>query len=189
MMKAFPIAVVLLAGLLAACQQSSTTPSAVTNTSKLPADQVLFGLRHVMTKDGIRSSVLDGDTALLLEDSQTLELSGVHLTFFDLNGAESGKLTARKGSYDVAGGLFVARDHVVLVTRGADGPRTIETSELSYQVKTDQLWSEKPFTMTEAGRTTHGSSFHTDGKGTSWTVRDAKTSGGLATEGGGGLSF
>jgi LPS export ABC transporter protein LptC len=187
-MKAFYIPVILLATLLAGCQESSTTPSAVTNTASLPADQVLYGLHHVMTKDGVRSSVLDGDTALLLEDSQALNIVGVHLTFYDLNGAESGKLTAKRGTYDVTGGLFVARDDVVLITRGANGPRRIETSELNYQIKTDQLWTEKAFTMTENGRTTKGSSFHTDGHGTNATAKDVKTTGGLPSDAG-GVSF
>src|SRR5215218_967737 len=130
--------ILLAAWLLAGCQESSTTPSATANTDTLPAQNTFFGVHHVMTKDGVRSSVLDGDTAYMHEGSETLFLSGVHLEFFNENGSQSGTLTSRKGEYDIAGGLFVARDNVVLVTHDPGGDRHIRTEELSYQVKTDE---------------------------------------------------
>ena len=183
----------LLAGLLiiclgAACEQASTTPSAVANAEALPADQVIYGLHHVMTKNGVRSSIVDGDTALMHEAEQKLDVTGVHVTFFDASGAQSGNLTSRKGTYDIAQGQFVARDDVVLVTRTASGNRRLTTEELIYEVNTDQLHTDKPFTMTEGERTTRGTSFQTDGSFSTWTVRNAETSGGISPEGT-GLSF
>jgi LPS export ABC transporter protein LptC len=181
-MKTRYFSIFLLLALLAGCQESSTTPLASTDADSVPAQQVYYGVHHVMTRDGIRSSVLDGDTAYLHEGSETLFLAGVRLTFFTETGALSGTLTSRKGDYDVAGGLFVARDDVVLVTHGADGERRIETDVLSYQVKTDELWSDRPFVMRHGGRTTRGSEFRSDGKFSSWSMSDAQTTGGLPAE-------
>ena len=181
-MRALHRPILLAACLLAGCQQSSTTPSATANTDSLPAQQMLYGLHHVVTKDGIRSSVLDADTAYMHEGAETLFLSGVRLSFFAADGTESGTLTSRKGEYDPTGGLFVAREDVVLVTRGANGERRIETDELSYQVKSDELWSNQPFVMTENGRTTRGASFKSNGRFSNFSIESANTSGGLPTE-------
>jgi LPS export ABC transporter protein LptC len=182
-MKRFYIPALLSVLMLGACEQSSTTPSATANSDTLPAQKVLYGVHHVITKDGVRSSILDGDTTLVHEGSETLFLTGVHLQFFDVNGALSGTLTSRKGEYDIVGGLFVARDDVVLVTQDPAGERRIETDELSYNVKTDDLWSDKAFVMKQNGRTTRGSSFKSDGKFSTWNVFNAETTGGLPTEG------
>ncbi|MBW3629899.1 MAG: LPS export ABC transporter periplasmic protein LptC [Gemmatimonadetes bacterium] len=168
--------------LLGGCQQSSTTPSAIANTDSLIADRTFFGVHHVITKNGIRSSVLDGDSAYLHAGSETLFITGVKLSFFNENGTQSGTLTSKKGEYDPAGGLFVAQEEVVLVAKGADGDRRIETDQLSYQVRTDELWSDQPFVMTHAGRTTRGSRFRSDGKFSTWNVTNAETTGGLPGE-------
>ena len=174
--------ILLAACLLTGCQQSSTTPSATANSDSLPAQNVFFGVHHVTTKDGVRSSVLDGDTAYIHEGNGTLFITGVHLTFFTETGVESGTLTSRRGEYDPSGGMFVARENVVLNTRDANGPRRIESEELYYQVKTDELWTEKPFVMTQGSRVTRGTRFKTDGKFTNWNVSNAETTGGLPAE-------
>ena len=174
--------ILLATWLLTGCQQSSTTPSATANTDSLPAEQMFFGLHHVMTKDGVRSSVLDSESGYMHEGSGTFFLTGVELVFFTETGAESGTLTSKKGEYDPAGGLFVAREDVLLVTRDPDGARRIETEELSYHVKEDELWSEKPFVMTQGDRVTRGTRFRTDGKFTNWNVSNAETTGGLPAE-------
>ena len=180
--------ILLAAWLLTGCQQGSTAPSDIANADSLPAENVLFGVHHVTTRDGVRSSELEGDTAYQYDGTNTLFLTGVRLKFYTESGAESGTLTARKGEYDPSGGLFVAREDVVLNTRDANGPRRIETEELSYQVKTDELWTENPFVMTQGERVTRGTRFRTDGKFTNWDVSNAETTGGLPTEDS-GVSF
>ena len=143
--------ILLAAWLLTGCQQGSTAPSDIANADSLPAENVLFGVHHVTTKDGVRSSELEGDTAYQYDGTNTLFLTGVRLKFY----TESGD---------------------------ANGPRRIETEELSYQVKTDELWTENPFVMTQGERVTRGTRFRTDGKFTNWDVSNAETTGGLPTE-------
>jgi hypothetical protein len=55
-------------------------------------------------------------------------------------------------------------------------------------VKTDELWSTKPFVMTQGARTTRGSSFRSNGKFSNFSIQGASTSGGLPTEES-GISF
>jgi LPS export ABC transporter protein LptC len=180
---------VALAAVLAlpGCESESTTPSAIKKVGELPADVIIYGMHHEMTKSGLRSAVLDSDTALLVEAGQRYDLQGVHLRFFAENGAESGTLTSRTGEYRISNGSFVARGNVVLITQGTNGPRRLETEELHYDVGRDQIWSDKPFTTTEKGQVTHGTSFRSDTKSQNWTIQGARTEG--MKSGGAGITF
>lgn len=187
-MKKTKSLVLLISALaVAACDPGSTTPSAVVDGQQLPADQVIYGLHHVMTKEGIRSAVLNGDTAYLQEEGRRFDLVGVNLVFFKETGQESGTLTSETGEYDMSDGSFVARGDVVLITEGPDGTRRLETDELHYDVSGDQLWSDRPFVMREGERVTRGSSFRSDARFERWSVTGAQTEGGV--QGGRGISF
>lgn len=175
---------------LAGCGSESTTPAAVTDASQLPADQLIEGLRHNMTKDGIRSGVLEADTALLFETGRKLDMRVVELQFFGESGRQTGTLTSETGVYDISTGNFVARGDVVLVTQGPNGEeRRLETDELHYDVKGDRLWSDQPFVLTEGGRVTRGQRFRSDASFQTWEVTGAKTEGGLPQAGTSGISF
>lgn len=182
------VPLLLLALSVAACQGESTSPAAVRDAPALPEDNVLYRVHHVMTKNGIRSSVLDADSAYSREESNALDLMGVRLRFYTESGAESGTLTSKTGTYSMGVGEFNARDSVVLVTRTPQCARTIRTEALNYNVKTDILASDVPFVMTECGRTTRGSRFRSEGRSGSVSVSDAETTGGLP-ESEEGLSF
>jgi LPS export ABC transporter protein LptC len=173
----------MLAALLAACGNESTTPAPVTDASELPADNIIQGLRHVMTKDGVRTGVLNSDTAYLYETGRRLDLRDVRLEFFNEVGAQTGTLTSETGEYDVGTGSFVARGNVVLITQGQDGERRLETEELHYDVPGDRLWSDQPFVLNQNGRVTRGTSFRSDARFQSWSVTEARTEGGLPNAG------
>lgn len=168
----------LVAFAVAACG-GSATPAAVEDASHLPADQVIYDVRHNMTKDGVRTGELVGDSAYLYESSRRMDIQGVELRFFSDNGTESGLLTARTGEYQIRSGSFVARGDVVLVQEGPQGKRRLETEELHYDVQNDRLWSEEPFVLKEDGGTTRGTSFRSDAEFRNWSVTGARTEGGI----------
>jgi LPS export ABC transporter protein LptC len=176
MMKSV-IPLILTALLLGGCGDDATTPSATANTEELPANDVIYGVHQVMTKNGVRTGVVDSDTAYM-RSSQTFDLRVVHITFFNDNGTESGTLTAETGEYSGGSGSFVARGNAVLITKGPD-PRRIESEELHYDVKADLLWTDKPFVMHEGEQVTKGQSFRSDSKFQAFTVTGATTTGGL----------
>jgi LPS export ABC transporter protein LptC len=179
-----PLMLIVLA---TACGRESTTPGAVANTD-LPADNVIHGLIHRMSKDGIRTAELRGDTAFLFEAERRFDLQGVYLLFFAETGQQSGTLTSRTGEYRMGSGAFIARGNVILVTEGPQGTRRVETEELHYDVGGDQIWSDVDFVMIEGNRTTRGSSFRSDARFETWTITDARTEGGVAQPSG-GISF
>lgn len=188
-MKSFMYVVLLALAIgLGGCRSESTTPSAIADPGELPADNVIYGLRHVMTKDGVRTGNLHGDTAYVFERDRRLDIVGVRLVFFGESGEQTGTLTSATGEYQIATGSFVARGNVVLITQEEGGTRRLETEELHYDVREDQLWSDVPFVMIHAGRTTRGTSFRSDSGFDNWSVTEARTAGGAA-DGGRGISF
>lgn len=182
------LSIALLAAVLTGCGTQATTPSQVTDASGLPADNMIFGVEHNMTREGVRTGVLRSDSAYLYEANRRMDLRGVELRFYGDNGVESGTLTSRTGEYDMGTGSFVARGGVVLITSGPEGERRLETEELHFDVEQDRLWSDVPFVMREGARTTRGNSFRSDSKFRNWSVTGAETSGGIPQTGG-GISF
>lgn len=165
----------LLAAGLSACGGESSEPSEVLSPDDLPPGDVTFGVTHVMTTNGVRSAILDADTAVQLDSGRRWDLRGVHIRFFTETGAESGTLTSRTGDYTPDNGSFVARDSVVLITRGENGTRRLETEELFYDVGTEQVWSDSAFVLTDASGPSRGSSFRSDVNGDNWTAVGLET--------------
>lgn len=178
---------VLAVVLLAACGQQSTSPAAEEQFFNVRADQILRGVRHNLTQDGIRRAVLNSDSAFANEDSRQLDLVGVRVVFYDNAGESAGTLTSREGQYDQSTSTFVARSDVVLLTDGPKGERRLTTQELYYDVRTDQLWSDVAFSLEEDGRVTTGTNFRSDANFETWSVNGAQTSGTVSEDS--GLTF
>src|SRR5262245_66494283 len=78
--------VALCAGFaILACQEEVVRPS-VTLDAADTADQVLYGMQHYVTDQGIRRSLVEADTAYVYQNTQMVEMRGVKLTFYNLNG-------------------------------------------------------------------------------------------------------
>ena len=116
------------------------------------ADQVLDSVYHVVTRDGMRQSIVEADTAYYYESSKTFELKRLRVTFFNANGAQTSVLTANEGTYQVAAGKMEGRGSVKV--RSTDG-RTLDTDLLRYDQNLNQLSTDRPFTFT--GATANGS--------------------------------
>ncbi len=152
-------------------------PSASSDAFDLPADYVFFGARTKLSADGVVTAVLTSDTAYFHEDSRQYDLIGVDVVFYTEQGLESGTLSSSTGDYQERDGVFIARGNVVLITQGPDGPRHLETEELHYLLEGDRIWTDSPFTLLEAGRTTRGTSFRTDSNFQTWEVTGVETRG------------
>jgi LPS export ABC transporter protein LptC len=116
------------------------------------ADQVLDSVYHVVTKDGMRQSIVEADTAYYYEASKVFELRRLKVTFFNANGGQTSTLTSREGTYQVGLGKMEARGSVVV--RSVDG-RNLYTELLRYDQGKNELSTDQPFTFT--GPTANGS--------------------------------
>jgi LPS export ABC transporter protein LptC len=124
---------------LAACDTTASEPQATLDCQELSADQVMIDVQHTSTVEGVRSALLEADTAFVYEDSSMLKLKGVNLEMFDPNGVRNATVVSVAGDYNASVGAMVARGNVVLVTK--EGLR-IETEELHYDPQTHRVWSD-----------------------------------------------
>jgi len=140
------------------CEETGARP---TTTIQAPdsADQVLEGFSHYVTNDGIRRSRVEADTAYFYEGTQITNLSNLKVTFYDLKGAESSTLTARRGVYRWQDGSMEANDKVVVVA--PDG-RRLATERLRYDNATNQISTDRHFTFDRGEEHLEGNSFRSD---------------------------
>jgi LPS export ABC transporter protein LptC len=159
----------LACGALSAC--NGTTDPATSNYKPLPADQVMYGMEHVVSNGGIRTAHLKADTALMYNDSTSIQLRGVDLDVFNEQGVVRADLTSKSGELDQNTNRMVARGNVVLVVTGENG-RTIYTEELHYDPNQKQIWSDvKIRQVFPDGRENTADSFRSDDQFKNFTAQ------------------
>jgi LPS export ABC transporter protein LptC len=146
--------------LAASCQDEPAVPTIADDLQLMGADQVMEGGRHYFTQEGIRSAVLNFDTAFQWRDSVNLHLRGLDLTVFNEDGSERARVTSERGTVDRRADRMVARRNVILIVPGQD--RRVETEELHYDPEGGRIWSDSAFVMIHQGRTHRGSAFTSD---------------------------
>ncbi|HEU4699748.1 MAG TPA: LPS export ABC transporter periplasmic protein LptC [Gemmatimonadales bacterium] len=142
----------------AACDAGGARPTATVSASDT-ADQVIAGFSHYATTNGIRRTLLEADTALYFDATQTALLRHPRATFYDERGAESSTLTADELKYRWQDGSMVATGHVVLTT--PDGKR-LTTEALTYDKSADRISTDKPFVYVAGGDHVEGAAFTSD---------------------------
>jgi LPS export ABC transporter protein LptC len=157
-MRAIAVCALALVGAIA-CSQKKQPPVAAHSPLADSADQVMYGMRFVLTDKGLNRAMLQSDTAYFFDENTRIELEKVHTTFFTTNGAKNALLTSERGRYNSRTNNMVARNNVVVVTE--DG-RRLTTPELTYNQQTNQISSDSPFVMTEPNRRLEGVGFRSD---------------------------
>lgn len=142
----------------AACGDTGVRPTATAQAADT-ADQVLYGVSHYITDDGVRRSLVKADTAYFYDATQTAELLNITVTFYDDNGNEASTLTAEEGTYRWQTGSMEARGNVVVVS--PDGER-LETAVLRYDEPTNSISTDQRFTYTTPEEYLEGNGFHSD---------------------------
>lgn len=151
--------------LVAGCEDDSTSSMARPTIFEEGADQVMLGVEHYLTRDGVRRGLLRADTAFTFEDDARVELRRLELELYDEAGADRGLLTAESGTYQMESGDLTVRGGVEL--RGSRQPgearSVLETDSLRYLADVDSLRTEARYTLTRADGTVEtGRSLVTD---------------------------
>lgn len=141
----------------AACRAGDQGPVAGEEYARMPADQIMTGIEHFVTTDGIRQAVLRADTGYFYDDSARVDLVKVRLALFRNEGAQAAELTAAAGELNQRTEVMVARGNVVLVT--VEGDRRIETEELHFDPRQHRIWSDVPTVLIENASRLEGEGF------------------------------
>jgi LPS export ABC transporter protein LptC len=145
---------------VAGCDERGATPT-VGQGPRLPpdSDQVMFGIKTILTNAGVRMAELKADTAYFFDDNSRIELRTVHLTFYTESGVRSSVLTSREGTYNMRSSLMEARRDVLVVS---DDGRRLATPQLRYDEARNEISSDSAFVLTEPGRRIEGVGFVSD---------------------------
>ncbi|MEN8144002.1 MAG: LPS export ABC transporter periplasmic protein LptC [Gemmatimonadota bacterium] len=141
------------------CRQPESSPSD-DPVFAFDADQVMIGLQHIMTRDGVRIARLRADTAYFHSSRSEIDLRGLELDFFGPGGQVQSVLRASTGVYNSATGDMRAQGAVEVTDTSRD--RRLETETLNYDAGQDQLIGNSAFVFYRGETTTRGSSFEAD---------------------------
>ncbi len=153
------VGVALMAALsVAGCEETGAKPT-TTIAATDSADQVLEGFSHFVTKDGVRRSRVEADTAFFYENTQVTQLKKIRVVFFDVQGQESSTLTAKTGTYHWQDGSMEANGTVEVVS--PDG-RRLKTQSLRYDNAANQISTNVRFSFDRENEHLEGNSFRSD---------------------------
>lgn len=143
---------------VAACEEAGVKPTTTVQAGD-SADQVLEGFSHYVTKDGVRRTRVEADTAFFYENTQVTQLKKIRVVFFDARGEESSTLTAKTGTYRWQDGSMEANGAVLVVA--PDG-RRLNTATLKYDNGSNSISTNVHFTFDRGGEHLEGNSFRSD---------------------------
>jgi LPS export ABC transporter protein LptC len=144
---------------VAACNRAEKVKPAVRPSIADSADQVMYGVRTLLTDRGVLRAELLSDTAYVFDDNTRFELRGVHTTFYRTTGAKDAVLTSHEGTYRTNANSMQARKDVVVLSE--DG-RQLTTAELRFDQMQNEIAGDSAFVLTEPGRRLEGIGFRSD---------------------------
>lgn len=155
--SAFPAAAALA---VAACADDPGD-AATTEFEQPNADEVLYGVSHTMTNNGVREALLTADSMFSWRDSANTWVVGLKLEVFDEGtGLPQATITSDRGRLDMALNELKAIGNAFLEIPGQE--REIRSDELHVSPDSDRIWSELPVVMREAGCEIEGDRFDSD---------------------------
>jgi len=151
------IAAAAAALLAAGC--GSEEPPTTQSTPADSADQVLFGMVHNVTVDGLLRARVYADTAHFYQGAQVAELLGVRVDFFNSEGVLKSTVTSVEGTYEWRTGTMEARGDVLAVT---PDDRRLTTAILRYDRETEQISGPEAFVFDGPDQHLEGDGFTSD---------------------------
>ena len=151
----------LVAGVvLSACEtKGSAPPLQGRATLADSAEQVMIGVRTLLTDKGVLRGELFADTAYVFDDNTRFELRKVRTTFNTVTGAKDGVMSADRGRYNIRQQLLEGFGNVVIVTN--DG-RKLTSPQLRFSQALNEVSSDSAYTFVRPGQTLSGVGFKTD---------------------------
>jgi LPS export ABC transporter protein LptC len=153
------LAATALLVLVACRKQGSTPPVKRGATMADSAEQVMRGVRMLLTDKGVQRGELFADTAYVFDDQTRFELRKVRATFNTATGVKDGVLSADRGLYTQREAKLEGFGNVVIVT--TEGKR-LTSPHMRYMQAQNEVSSDSAFTLVEPGRSLNGIGFRAD---------------------------
>jgi LPS export ABC transporter protein LptC len=164
---------------LVACRKEGSTPPVKRGVTMADsAEQVMQGVRMLLTDRGVQRGELFADTAYVFDDQTRFELRKVRATFNSSTGTKDGVLSADRGRYSQREAKLEGFGNVVIVT--TEGKR-LTSPHMRYLQAQNEVSSDSAFTLVEPDRSLSGIGFKADPQLTRVQVLRAGTGRGSIT--------
>lgn len=146
-------------GALFGCQDSKQPPVAAGPTVVDSAEQVLLGVRYVLTSKGIKRGDVFADTIFVYDEQTRFDLRRAKVDFSQDNGAAFGTMRADRGAHNLRTQELEGWGDVTVTL--VDG-RTLKSPHVIYRQLSNEISSDTTFQITKGDKEHHGVGFKTD---------------------------
>jgi LPS export ABC transporter protein LptC len=153
------LAVAALLVVVACRKQGARPPVKRGLTMADSAEQVMLGVRMLLTDRGVQRGELFADTGYVFDDQTRFELRKVRATFNTSTGTKDGVLSADRGTYNQREAKLEGFGNVVIVT--TEGKR-LTSPHMRFMQAANEVSSDSAFTLVEPGRNVSGIGFRAD---------------------------
>jgi LPS export ABC transporter protein LptC len=153
------IAAAALLVVVACTKQGATPPVKRGTTMADSAEQIMVGVRMLLTDRGVQRGELFADTGYVFDDQTRIELKKVRATFNTSTGTKDGVLSADRGTYNQREEKLEGFGNVVIVT--TEGKR-LTSPHMKYLQALNEVSSDSAFTLVEPDRSLSGVGFRAD---------------------------
>lgn len=169
-----PVVAVTWAAAATACKETRQPPVGVTAPADT-AEQVGFGVRTLLTGNGIQRGELLADTMYVYNDQTKFDFRNARVKFNTETGVPNGTMRADRGIYDQRTQILEGFGNVVVTT--LDGKK-LTSPHLKFNQITNEISSDTTFQMVAGNRRQSGIGFKTDPNLSRFAcLRDCRTSG------------
>jgi LPS export ABC transporter protein LptC len=168
MMRRALFAAIAVTAVFSGCRPSTKTKVSKVVTTADSADQIIYGMRTILTDRGVQRAELLADTGYVFDENTRTELRVVTTTFFSKSGARDGVLTSKRGTFNTRANVMEARGNVVIV--GVDGKR-LTTPHVRFEQFRNLIIGDSAFVFVDGERRVEGIGFESDPQMLSVKVR------------------
>jgi LPS export ABC transporter protein LptC len=143
---------------IGACKESTQPPVGKTAPEDT-AEQVGFGVRTLLTGNGVQKGELQADTMYVFNDQTKFDFRNARVKFNTETGAPNGTMRANRGIYDTRTQVLEGFGNVVVTT--LDGKKLM-SPHLKFNQLANEVSSDTSFQMVAGSRTQSGIGFKTD---------------------------
>jgi LPS export ABC transporter protein LptC len=141
-----------------ACRETKQPPVGVIGPADT-AEQVGFGVRILLTPNGIQRGELVGDTMFIFNDQTKFDFRNARVKFNTELGVPNGTMRADRGIYDTRTQILEGFGNVVVTT--TDG-KQLKSPHLKFNQLANEVSSDTSFVLSAGPRVQRGIGFRAD---------------------------
>lgn len=152
------VAAVAAAPALVSCKGGKQPPVTITQPSDT-AEQVGFGVRTLLSANGVQKGELQADTMYVYNDQTKFDFRNARVKFNTETGAPNGTMRADRGIYDTRTQILEGFGNVVVTT--LDG-RRLTSPHVKFNQLANEVSSDTSFVVKAGDKTQTGIGFTAD---------------------------